>query len=82
MQMNFNKKPANIFILLLLVIILLGSTHPVHAGSKQLEDPLFWINKIKKPEHLLLTPSEIEKMNEESLKRQEILLCRIKDIKE
>jgi len=80
--MNFNKKPANIFILLLLVIILLGSTHPVHAGSKQLEDPLFWINKIKKPEHLLLTPSEIEKMNEESLKRQEILLCRIKDIKE
>ena len=47
-----------------------------------MEDPLFWISKIKNPNRLLLTPSEIQKMNEENLKKQDLLLCKVKDMKE
>ncbi len=81
--LQHNKILASTSILiLLLVAILLGSSPQVHAVSKSMEDPLFWISKIKNPNRLLLTRSEIEKMNEESLKKQDLLLCRVKDMKE
>lgn len=80
--MTSNKRPVGTLIFLLLVALLLGSSPQVHAASKQLEDPLFWINKIKNPTHLLLTSTEIEKMNEENLKREELLICRVEDMKE
>jgi len=81
--MKSNKRPISTPILiLLLVAILLGSSLQAHAVSKRMEDPLFWISKIKDPGRLLLTPSDIQKMNEENLKRQDLLLCRAKDMKE
>ena len=81
--MKSNKRPISTPILILLwVAILLGSSLQAHAVSKRMEDPLFWISKIKDPGRLLLTPSDIQKMNEENLKRQDLLLCRAKDMKE
>lgn len=47
-----------------------------------MEDSLLWISKIKAPNHLLLTLAEIYKMNEKNLKRQDLLLCSVKDMKE
>jgi len=81
--MKSNKRPISTPILiLLLVAILLGSSLQSHAVSKRMEDPLFWISKIKDPGRLLLTLSEIQKMNEENLKRPDLLLCKVKDMKE
>jgi hypothetical protein len=50
--------------------------------TPEMERPEFWIKKIKNPTSLLLTPGNIHKMNEENLKRQDLRLCRIKDLKE
>ena len=50
--------------------------------TPEMERPEFWIKKIKNPTNLLLTPEKIHKMNEENLKRQDLRLCRIKDLKE
>jgi hypothetical protein len=47
-----------------------------------MEEPSFWIKKIRDPGRLLLTPEGIQKMNEENLKRQDLLLCSVKDLKE
>jgi cell wall-associated NlpC family hydrolase len=47
-----------------------------------MERPGFWIKKIKNPTNPLLTPEKIQKMNEENLKRQDLRLCRIRDLKE
>ncbi len=81
--MKSHKRPFPTPILILLsVAILLGNSDGVHAISKKIEDPLSWINKVKDPNRVLLTPSEIRKMNEENLKRQDLLLCRVKDMKE
>jgi len=81
--MKPNKRPFPTSILILLsVTILLGSSLQSHAVSRQMEDPLFWISKIKDPGRLLLTPSDIQKMNAENLKKQELLLYRVKDMKE
>ncbi|MDI6764465.1 MAG: SH3 domain-containing protein [Thermodesulfobacteriota bacterium] len=81
--MKSNKRPFPTSILILLsVAILLGSSLQAHAVSKRMEGPLFWINKVKDPNRVLLTPSEIQKMNEKNLKRQDLLLCRVKDMKE
>ncbi len=49
--------------------------------TPQMERPEFWIRKIKHPANLLLTAEKIQKMNEENLKRQELRLCRMKDLK-
>jgi len=81
--MKSNKRPFQTPILiLLLVAILLGSSLQAHAVSKRMEDPLFWINKVKDPNRVLLTPSQILKMNKENLKTQDLLLCSVKDMKE
>ena len=50
--------------------------------SPKMERPEFWIKKIKHPGRLLLTPDEIQKMNEENLKKQDLFLCRVKDMQE
>jgi hypothetical protein len=67
----------------------LGSAPKILTGSPRLsnvapemEKPQYWINKIKNPSHILLTAEAIEKMNEENLKRQDLHLFRIKDLKE
>ncbi len=50
--------------------------------TPEMERPGFWIKKIKNPTTLLLTPEKIHNMNEENLKRQDLRLSRIKDLKE
>ena len=49
--------------------------------TPEMERPGFWIKKIKNPTNPLLTPEEIGRMNEENLKRQELGLGRIRDLK-
>jgi hypothetical protein len=43
--------------------------------------PEFWVKKIKDPTNLLLTPEKIQTMNEKSLRRPDLRLCRIRDLK-
>jgi hypothetical protein len=50
--------------------------------TPEMERPGFWIKKIENPTHPLLTPEKIHKMNEENLKRPDLRLCRIRDLKE
>jgi hypothetical protein len=50
--------------------------------TPEMERPEFWIKKIRNPMNLLLTPEKIHNMNGENLKRQDLRLCRIKDLKE
>ncbi len=50
--------------------------------SPKMEEPEFWIKKIRTPSRLLLTSEEIQKMNEDNLKREDLFLCRVKDLKE
>ena len=52
-----------------------------HVTSK-MQRPGFWIDKIRNPSRLLLTPGQIDKMNEETLKTPGLYLCRVKDLKE
>ena len=74
--------------LLLCVIILayapqaLTSSRQLPNVSTQMENPEFWIKKIENPNRLLLTTEEIQEMNEENLKKQELYLCKVKDLKE
>ena len=82
------KKLFNI-ILLILIIFLLGFAPGVLIASQllpnvfpKMEKPEFWIKKIQNPGRILLTSEEIQRMNEENLKRQELFLCRVKDLKE
>ena len=50
--------------------------------SPEMEKPEFWIKKIQNPGRLLLTPEEIQRMNEENLKKPNLILCRVKVLKE
>lgn len=61
--------------------VLIASS-PLPKVSPKIEKPQFWIKKIKNPTRLLLTPEEIRKMNEENLKKLDLLLCKVKDMKE
>ena len=58
------------------------ASHLLPNVSPEMEKPEFWIKKIQNPDRLLLTPEEIRKMNEENLKREDLFLCRVKDLKE
>ncbi len=87
-----NKKLSALFYSIttvLICFILLGvarqaltASRQLPNVSKQMENPEFWIKKIENPDRLLLTPEEIQKMNEENSKRQEFYLCQVKDLKE
>ncbi|PIX23909.1 MAG: hypothetical protein COZ69_07475 [Deltaproteobacteria bacterium CG_4_8_14_3_um_filter_45_9] len=50
--------------------------------TPEMERPEFWIKKIENPTNLLFTSEKIQKMNEENLKRKDLSLCRVKDLKE
>jgi hypothetical protein len=50
--------------------------------TPEMERPGFWIKKIKNPTNLLLTPEKIHNMNEEDLRRHDLRLSRIRDLKE
>jgi len=50
--------------------------------TPEMETPGFWMKKIENPTRPLMTPETIHKMNEENVKRPDLRLCRIKDLKE
>ncbi len=50
--------------------------------TQEMERPEFWIKKIENPKNLILTSEKIQEMNEENLKRKDLHLCRIRDLKE
>ena len=71
------------------LLIIFGGIPQVLSASPRLpnvtpemERPEFWVKKIKGPMNLLLTTEQIQRMNEENLNRQDLRLCRIKDLKE
>ena len=70
-----------------LLITFGGIPHVLFASPRlpgvtpEMERPEFWIKKIKNPANLLLTSEKIRKMNEENLKRQDLRLYRITDLK-
>jgi hypothetical protein len=70
------------FTIFLLIAFSPGSSLSAATVPRQLESPLFWIQKIKNPDRLLLTSSDIQKMNEKNLGKSDLLLCRIKDMRE
>jgi len=47
-----------------------------------MENPSYWVKKIKNPNRILLTPKQIQMMNEENLRREELYLCDLKSLKE
>ncbi len=82
----YTKRVA--IILFFLVAVLEHIPQDIAASSRlpvitsDMERPEFWIKKIKNPTNPLLTPEEVEKMNEENLRKQDLHLSRIKDLKE
>jgi hypothetical protein len=50
--------------------------------TAEMERPEFWIKKIENPKNLILTSGKIQEMSEENLKRKDLHLCRIRDLKE
>jgi hypothetical protein len=94
LRVSMLLRHSSIFIKLIITIILplfvtLGYVPEVLLAlprlphvTPEMERPEFWIKKIKNPRNLLLTPEKIHTMNEENLKRQDLRLCRIKDLKE
>jgi hypothetical protein len=47
-----------------------------------MENPGFWLKKIKNPDRILLTPEQIKEFNEGNLKKSDLRLFRIADLKE
>src|SRR4030042_754136 len=87
--MNLQKLAIRIGLIILSFSITFGFAPQILNASNlllnvspKMENPEFWIKKIQNPGHLLLTPEEIQKMNEENLKKQDLFLCRVKDLKE
>ena len=87
------QKPSISFMFILIIILSLAiglgctprvliASHLLPNVSPEMEKPEFWIKKIQNPGRLLLTLEEIRKLNEENLKRQDLFLCRVKDLKE
>lgn len=86
------KKPYPLFIFTLIFL----SIHtyftpipkPLWASSKfpkvhsKIETPWHWIKKIQNPNQILLTPDQIQKMNEENLKNPKLYLCQVSEMKE
>lgn len=59
-----------------------GKTPPLPHVSSRMEIPQFWIDKVRNPNRLLLRPDQIQQMNDAILKRTDLYLCRVKDLKE
>ena len=90
--MRLRKQPLS-FLLSSTILLSLFVTLGIASGSltasprlpnvtSEMERPEFWIKQIANPTKLLLTPEKIRQMNEENLGRQDLYLCRIKDLKE
>ena len=77
-----NQRLRKGFVLTLLSLPLILGRGSLLIASPLLESPQFWIDKIKNPTLPLLSPEEIRMMNEGNLKKQELSLTRIKDLKE
>ncbi len=75
-------------VLFLLFTIMGNATRDVVASPvlpnvvPDMEKPEFWIDKIKDPTNPLLTPAEVEKMNEDNLNKEDLHICRIKNLRE
>jgi SH3 domain (SH3b1 type)/NlpC/P60 family len=89
--MIFQRRPFSFLltIIILSFLITLGNASRIVAASprlsnvtQEMERPGYWIKKIKNPTQILFTAAAIEKMNEENLKRQDLHLSRIKNLKE
>ena len=90
--MPFKKSSISFMLILTLILFLAidwGGTPRVLIASNllpnvspEMEKAEFWIKKIQGPGHLLLTPEEIRKMNEENLKGEGLYFSRVKDLKE
>lgn len=80
-DMKSMKRPLKILMFILLITLLPGKSLPAQAVLKRMESPLFWTQKIKNPDRLLLTSDQIAKMNEENLGRSDLLLCKVTDMK-
>lgn len=71
-----------------LLIIFGGAPQVIFASPRlpgvtlEMERPEFWIKKIRNPMNVLLASEKIHEMNQENLKRPELHLCRIRDLKE
>ena len=59
-----------------------AGTRPLPHVSPKMEGHEFWIRQARNPNRLLLRPDQIQKMNDEILKRTDLYLCRVKDLKE
>ena len=55
---------------------------PLPYVSSKMETPQFWIDKVRNPNRLLLRADQIQKMNDAILKRTDLYLCRVRDLKE
>jgi hypothetical protein len=90
--MMLRRRPFSflfIFITLLSFFITLGDAPRIVTASprnpnvtQEMERPIYWIKKIKNPSRIMFTAEAIEKMNEENLRRQDLHLFRIRDLKE
>ena len=60
----------------------MGNPHPLPHVSPKMEKPEFWINKVHNPTSQLIKPDQIQKLNDENLKRPGFYLCQVKDLKE
>ncbi len=65
-----------------------GSSRVINAPSPlphvtgSMEKPDFWVKKIVNPDRVLMSSVEIRDMNEKNLKRDDLFLCKVRDLKE
>lgn len=60
----------------------LSAPAPLPHVSLKMENPAFWTRKLGNPSQILMKPERIEKMNEGNLKRQDLYLFKVKELKE
>jgi len=78
---SFSVLVVNLIVSLLIFLgfkpILWASPEPYKVPLK-MERPEFWLKKIKNPKQILLTLDQIQKMNDEHLKKPELYLCNVR----
>jgi len=80
--------PELIFILIIFLFTFLAFKPILWASPEsykvplKMERPEFWLKKIKNPKQILLTLDQIQKMNDEHLKKPELYLCNVREMKE
>ncbi|MGB9630164.1 MAG: SH3 domain-containing protein [Thermodesulfobacteriota bacterium] len=61
---------------------ILWASPPFSKVPLKMERPQFWIKKIQNPNQILLSLDQIQKMNDENLKKPELYLCKVSEMKE